>query len=644
MKNLAIFLSFAAISFPTFGSGSESPEDLLSKLLNQQISGSTKYTQQLGESPNQTLIANASDIDKFGFRTLSEILQSVNGLTTSNQRDYSYVNIRGFSRPGDYNTRLLVLNDGARVNDPIYDSGLIGHEAPIDVDWIKRFEYISGSGSSLYGSNALFGIVNTITLSGKDINGTKIKTSTQSDNRNKFSLISGTDLGYGNDVAFGISGSDGKGPNLYYSYMKDQAYGNHGWANRLDSEKFIKSYFKINAFEWQFNGGISLRNKNIPNGYYGTSISSGGTYNTDNYYHLTATRLNEINQNTSQTIKLRYVKYDYQGNFNYGNNTSHDIGQSESAGIDYLIDHIGIDKHRIISGIELQKNFKLYQASPTVGFSDKRQSNKYGVYTQDQWNFANNWIQYLGIRYDKINEKDAISPKWSLINNLNERSVLRLSTSRAFRPANYYERFYHIDGSQASNPSLKNEYLTNFETSIDHAVSVSWVMGMTLYHYKLNNMIQQIKNESNLLQFINHGNLIGNGIEISSKNYYENLRAQTGIAIQNTNNSNQSQSTNTPRLLGQLLIDADLPKENLTISLHVQSSSSIYNSSNQNINGYTYSNLFISQKKSSYLGKFSFGIYNLFNKKYLAPAQAAIPSQTVTQDGRVSRLLWELNF
>jgi iron complex outermembrane receptor protein len=90
-------------------------------------------------------------MDTFGYRTLGEALQSVNGLYTSTQRDYSYVGIRGFSRTSDYNTRLLLLNDGVKLNDPVYNSAYIGNESQLDIDWLKRIEYISGSGSFQYG-------------------------------------------------------------------------------------------------------------------------------------------------------------------------------------------------------------------------------------------------------------------------------------------------------------------------------------------------------------------------------------------------------------------------------------------------------------------------------------------------------------
>ena len=74
------------------------------------------------------------------------MLRSVRGFYTTYDRNYSYVGIRGFARPGDYNTRVLLLVDGHRLNDGIYDMAPIGTDFPIDVSLIERVEVIRGPG------------------------------------------------------------------------------------------------------------------------------------------------------------------------------------------------------------------------------------------------------------------------------------------------------------------------------------------------------------------------------------------------------------------------------------------------------------------------------------------------------------------
>jgi len=91
---------------------------------------------------------------------LADILASVRGLfVTSDRNNYQYVGVRGLDRPGGYNSRILLLVDGIRVNDANYDTASIGNEFFLDVDLIDRVEVVRGPGSSIYGSNAFFGVV-----------------------------------------------------------------------------------------------------------------------------------------------------------------------------------------------------------------------------------------------------------------------------------------------------------------------------------------------------------------------------------------------------------------------------------------------------------------------------------------------------
>src|SRR6266849_10090527 len=86
------------------------------------VVGTSKHEQRVAEAPSAVSIVTADDIRKFGYRTLGDVLRSVRGFFVSYDRGYGYIGVRGFSRPADFGGRILLLLDGHRLNDPLYDT------------------------------------------------------------------------------------------------------------------------------------------------------------------------------------------------------------------------------------------------------------------------------------------------------------------------------------------------------------------------------------------------------------------------------------------------------------------------------------------------------------------------------------------
>lgn len=116
----------------------------LMKVHVERVFGASERLQPVTEAPASVTIVTAADIKRFGYRTVADILRSVRGFYVSNDRNYSYVGTRGFAKAGDYNTRILLLVNGHRVNDNVYDQASVGSEFGLDVATIERVEVIRG--------------------------------------------------------------------------------------------------------------------------------------------------------------------------------------------------------------------------------------------------------------------------------------------------------------------------------------------------------------------------------------------------------------------------------------------------------------------------------------------------------------------
>jgi len=133
------------------------------------VYGASGFKQKVTEAPASITIITSEEIQRYGYRTLADILRNVRGFYVSSDRNYSYLGVRGYGLPGDYNSRITLLVDGHRLNDNIFDAALIGTEFPIDVDLIDRVEVIRGPNSSLYIASAFLGVINVITKRGRDL-------------------------------------------------------------------------------------------------------------------------------------------------------------------------------------------------------------------------------------------------------------------------------------------------------------------------------------------------------------------------------------------------------------------------------------------------------------------------------------------
>ena len=148
-----VFGALAAFSPAAGFAFSDRSQDLtemsLEDLMNIPVMGASKYAQKLSEAPADVSIVTREEIKKYGYRTLADILRSVRGFYVTYDRNYSYLGVRGFNRPGDYNMRILFLVDGHRLNDNVYDCALIGTDFPLDVDLLDRVEIIRGPSYAL---------------------------------------------------------------------------------------------------------------------------------------------------------------------------------------------------------------------------------------------------------------------------------------------------------------------------------------------------------------------------------------------------------------------------------------------------------------------------------------------------------------
>lgn len=255
----------------------QTPDDLTQKSLEDLMSievetvySASKYSQKVTEAPSSVSIVTSEQIQLHGYRTLADILSSVRGFYVSNDRNYTFVGVRGFARPGDYNTRILLLIDGHRTNDNIYDQALLGRELPVEIDLIERVEIVRGPSSSLYGTSAFFAVINVITKRGRDVKGVEVSTEVASFGSYKARLSYGRKLSENSEMLLSGSYYNSSGQRQLYVKEFDSPATNNGIAENADHEKSGSLFANLSFREFTLHGTYGSREKGIPTAAFGT--------------------------------------------------------------------------------------------------------------------------------------------------------------------------------------------------------------------------------------------------------------------------------------------------------------------------------------------------------------------------------------
>ena len=174
-KRWPIRWALLAVSVTFSGERLAFADDLsgLEGMLNEAIvSSASKQAEGASSAPALSMSLTAEDLRRYGARTLGEALDFLSiGVSTSDNLNGGEVGARGVLLTGDHGSHFLLLVDGNIQNDPFQGGATFGPGAGIPLELIDHIEVIVGPGSVLYGSNAMFGLVNVITKRAKDYSG-----------------------------------------------------------------------------------------------------------------------------------------------------------------------------------------------------------------------------------------------------------------------------------------------------------------------------------------------------------------------------------------------------------------------------------------------------------------------------------------
>jgi outer membrane receptor for ferrienterochelin and colicins len=639
---LTCLLGGIVVSSAGVAAGASDPDDdttaTLDDLLSIPISTASRYAQSSREAPASVTLVTSEEIEHLGFQTIAEVISFVRGFYLSYDRDYSYVGVRGFSRPTDYNNRIQLQLNGHPLNENVYGSALLGTEFGLTLEMIDRIEVVRGPGSALYGSTAVFAVVNVITRDGENVSGVHTSVDLGSNRLSRGSVLAGTRMQ--SDIDASVSGTwfDIGGEDLYYKEF-DTPETNDGIARRGDWDRGFGIQGVATTGGLTVQGMLSHRDKGVPTASYGSDFNDGRESTTDHRWFVDASYHHDLGVSSRIQGRLSVDGYEYAGTYPL-NGFQHEssLGLWNSAEVNFQWDTHTFN--RIDFGVSYTWNrhsdYFIWQDDVEL-FSTNAPYNFGSVYLQNTSQVLSNLSISLAARADRHSRVGwMITPRVALIYNPWEEGTIKLLYGQAFRAPTVYELYYEDGLTQRANPALKHEMSRTEEIAFEQRLSSWLIMYASVYRFTASDLIDLVVDPvDSMLQYRNFSEARARGAEIELLAKLPGaVTIGASAAMQKADDQSTDQTlSNSPKVIirGHCIVPV---VNHLSVGCLVRYESSRLTVYNTSTDPFFIANVHV--KIDHILGCFeaSAGIKNLFNTTYSYPGGVEHLQPSIVQDGR----------
>ncbi len=604
------------------------------------ISSASRYGQSLYEAPASVTVVSREEIRRFGYRTLAEVLSAAGGLFTSYDRNYTYLTVRGLAQTGDFNTRILVLLDGRRLNQPVDDSSLLGTEELVDLDALERVEIIRGPGSTLYGTNAFYAVVNLVTRTGASARGGEARLSGGSFETGEASVSGGTRTAAGLDVFAIASGYTSHGPDLYYPEF-DTPETNGGRAVGLDGDASGRGLVRVMKGDFTVEGFYSSRRKDVPTASYETVFGDPREKTRDGAGMLSAGYEHAFADLSRAWASASYQSAFYDGDYPYEDGVVSDFMRARWVTLEGQYQRFVAGRHRISGGGELRRNLRLEQGV-TDTFSFRQSSWVAAGFLQAELHFSERVTLYAGGRYDHYDTfGGSFSPRVVLVAEPASGTWLKGMYGRAFRAPSAYE-LYSEDGdvTQKAPLSLEPERLETFEAAVERRLRPGLRGSLAIYHTRVRNLIGLVTDPADdLLVYANGDAAQSTGVEVGLEGQVtSSLFARASYASQRAEaGPDDLRPVNSPRHVGHLSTSLSLLGGRLVPGLEVHYLGSRATLAGAETGSYTLAGLVLQARpQTGSRLELLARVGNLFDTTYFDPGGEEHTQDVLAGDGRTA--------
>jgi outer membrane receptor for ferrienterochelin and colicins len=623
----------------------EVPLEELMKMEIPTVYSASKFTQKTTEAPSSISVVTAEEIKHYGYRTLADILRSLQGFYVSYDRNYAFLGTRGINL-GDFNSRTLVLVNGHRINNNLTDGAYIDTAFILDVDLVDRVEVIRGPGSVLYGNNALFGVINVVTRKGGQLNGVEVSGEYGSFDAYKGRLTLGKAFTNGLELLLSGSWYHSDGPeDLFYPQYNTPAQ-NNGVAHNLDDDEYGSFFGSISYQDFALEGAFIRREKGNPTAQYFTTFNDDRLRTIDERSYASLKYAHQFPDIVDVTAQLYYDRSGFDIGYPLGSPVAAGFFKESQAGewwgTELQLSRKIWDRHMLTAGAEYRDDFRQDQRvfDPNTGqnFTDNHRTRQsYGAYAEGDFEILTNLHLNAGVRFDRYGEFDPkVNPRVAAIYSPFEQSTFKAIYASAFRTPNFLElsdpRFQDIRPEEIKAVELV------YEQGIGRYLRSS-ISGF--YNFMDNLIVFENGNFTNL-------DATSKGIELALEGNWHGIRGRGSYTFQDVRNTTQDSSfADSPEHLFKFNVSIPFWKDKIFAGLEYQYTSrrsTLFTTTTgetlpgTDVSSFGVVNLTLFSQNLLKNFDFSASVYNVLNQHYADPATHFHLQDQIPQDGRTFRL------
>jgi len=432
----------------------------IEELANVEVTSVSRRPQPLSQAPAAVFVITNDDIRRIGADSIPEALRLAPNLQVARSDATAYaITARGFNQPTATGNKLLVMIDGRTVYSPLF-SGVFWDAQSVLVDDLDRIEVISGPGGTLWGANAVNGVINIVTRSSAETQGALVDLREGIVDRSAGARFGGRlgdnatyriyAMGFERGHTETLGGNDGRD-----SWENVQGGFRLDWSRAGDAVTVQGDMYhgdveeQPNARDQTAIGGGNLLAR------WSRDLGSGSSLNAQVYY-------DKAWRDLSSAIRAVVETYDFDAQYGFT-----------------------LASHNIVVGGGYRATHDTFKPGPNTAFLDPadRTLQMENIFAQDSVALNDTLTLTVGLKLENTSYTGLeYMPDVRLAWQVSDTALLWGAVSRAVRTPSRFDRDLFITGVFAGGPSFDSEDVVAYEIGYRGQPSSSLSLSVSAFY------------------------------------------------------------------------------------------------------------------------------------------------------------------